>query len=73
MKSNVNLQSAYNTFMATKGNKFNADKAKFYLTRIHEESSFSYQKIIAEAIISLVEQSITYEDIRQEWISKTSI
>lgn len=61
------FQSAYNNLMVTPDKKYNAAEAKFYLQRIHEETSFSFQKILADAVIAMVTKDKRYSSIRTEW------
>lgn len=66
-KKEKSFQSAYNNLMVTKGNKYNAEEAKFYLKSIHESTSFSYQKILADAILMMVRNTKGYSHLEEEW------
>lgn len=62
------FQAAYNNLMATPDGKYNSGEAKFYLQRIHDETSYSFQKILADAIIIMVRGNDTYRKFHEEWL-----
>lgn len=64
-------QSIYNNLNSVSGNRYNASKAKFYLTRLRQELGISEQRLIISLILDGFEINRDIESVREairkEW------